>query len=990
VITVVHHADDRVIVDAARVLRDLSVAGLLADLALVAVGDSQPSGQPRAACIRGGTETDMGLFDALAGSQATDGHVVTAVASADLAPGSQIELAENLARLAEQGRNLGSVPVVASCLYVPESGDGAGVLPAAGFFSERTTNFVALPTDWRFVDGMAVAIDFSDADRAAWHAALEIATLTSAWRALGDSRWRPDVVTPGVAGFSLRFVRSSARLVTVRRHDPDAADADVLPVPEGFTPAPVPEFVERTVSVLHPAAFRLDSQLGGSGGADQRGAVLRLLAGAIRGLFPPLASGLRGFWRLLRAEVVGALGGDTGSGDADEPPSQADRQAINKTAVVLEGFEPKVWTDLARNILGVADGGGTVVAAEARQAAGHKQFVFVSRDCLVDDVLELRVRGLPEDAPAAAGNPDPTGDGAEAIEGERVPVAGDAEPAGGAGDLVAGGGAPARIDPVGGAGDLVAGGGEPVRIEPAASSDRSRGLLSLIDDAFRREISKAEDRRRDQQRELEHLSEQVERTERFEPPAALRTTVAAFFATAFVVSASYVLLLDTFDFGDWSQTFRTRLAIVATAFTWLVLQYPLAPRSDDPRVVQSYLLRSAAVVAVVAALAAVFAGPISDGATEHLWLELLIPILVTAVTLWLAWKVLASERARERPGGRALGLAWTICYLVTGLLLYANMDRSVFNQWDWLRGFLEGYGDAIRWAAIAVAGFLFVLALAMLAVSDAGADRRRRRIRARMRELRWELEREELLPTLKGLRVNWLGTAAALDHILRRCFPPPSASGGGDGGLRSPLLRLALRTREAYIPPPGPGWLFAQYEAAVGAYTARRDARAGRAGWSRPETATMISRLDRDPLAVPGSDPRWDFAHRLRAGEFEDALAVGAGDGSLLDDDIEFMRQIVPVDPATLPLGLVGPGAAGLGSVEMRSTWWWPDGFGAPRSETHPRPARTLLSTAGHMHLAVRLDVSDPILENRISEVSAPPAGSAEVPAPAGPDDGLR
>ena len=972
-ITVVHHDDDRVILDAIRVLRDLSAGGLLDDLVLVPLGDTTRPGQPQATCIRAGAETGMGLFDALASDPATDGHVMTAVASASLQPHAQVELAEEVARLAALGMNLGSAPVVPCCLYVPESRDGDGILPAAGFFSARTTNFVCLPTDWRFVDGIAVAVDFSDADRAAWHAALEIATLTSGWHATGDSRWHPDVVAPGVAGFSLRFVRFSARLVTVRRHGPDAAEADVLPAPEGFTPAPVPDMVERTVKVLHPDAFRLDSQLAGQGATDQRGAVLRLLAGAVRGLFPPLASGLRGFWRVLRAEVAGALGGDAGSSDTDQPPSLADRQAIDETAVVLEGFEPKVWTDLARNILGIADGGGTADAAEARQAAGHRQFVFVSRDCLLDDVLELRVRGLPEDAFVAPDHADPTGDDTEAIEGEQGPVTGDADPAGGTGNLVVGGGEPAQTDPV-------------------QSSARSRGLLSLIDDAFRSEISKAEDLRRDQERELEHLSEQVERTERFEPPAALRTTVIAFLVTAFVVVASYVLLLDAFNFGDIDQTLRTRLAIVPTAFTWLVLQYPLAPRGDDPRVVQSFLLRSTTIVTVVAALAAVFAGPLSDIATESPWREL-IPILATAVTLWLAWKVIASDRARERPGGRAVALAWTIFYLVTGLFLYTNMDRSVFNRWGWLRRFFETYGDGIRYAAIAVAGFLFLLALAMLAVSDTGADRRRRRTRARMRELRQELQRTELVPMLKGLRVNWLGTAAALDHVLRRCFPPPSVSGGDDGGLRSPLLRLALHTREANPPPPAPGWLFAQYETAVDAYSARRDARAGGAGWTRPETATMISRLDRDPLAAPGSDPRWDFAHRLRAGEFEDALAAGsagAGDGSLLDGDIEFMRQIAPVAPATLPLGLVGPGAAGLGRVEMLSTWWWPDGFGVPESVTPPRPARTVLSPAGHVYLAVRLEVSDPLLEMQISEGSAPPVQLEEEPAPAGPDDGLR
>ncbi len=976
-ITVLHHESDRVIVEATRILRDLSASGLLADIALVPVGDATWSGQPRATCVRAGEDTEMGLFDALATDPAVDGHVMTAVASADLAPQAQIELAQAVLRIADRGMSLASVPVLASCLFVPESRDGGGILPAAGFFSARAANFVALPADWRFVDGAAVAIEFVDADRAAWHAALEIATLTSAWCATANSRWQPEFLAPGVSGHGLRFVRSSARLVTVRRSGPAAAVDDVLPVPEGFTPAPVPELVERTVSVLHPEVFRLDSQLGEAGVAGRHGGVLNLLVGALGGLFPPLASGLRGFYRLLRTEVAKALGGDAGSGENDESAaSQPDRQVADRTVVVLEGFEPKVWTDLVRNVLGVADGGGTVDTAEARRAAGHKQFVFVTRNCLVDDVLEQRVHaGFPGDAPAATGDADPADGDAEATEGEPALVESGADPAEGGGGPTEGGADPAEPDP-----------------DPVEAPARPLGLLTLIDDAFRREIARAKDQRRDQQRELEHLAEQVERTEKFEPPAALRTTITAFFVTVFVVVASYVLLLDTFDFGDVDQTLRTRLAIVATAFTWLVLRYPLAPRGDDPRAVQSHLLRSAAAVAVVAALAVVFAGPISDIATGRPWLEL-VPIIATAVTLWLAWKVLRSERARARPAGRAVALAWTICYLTAGLLLYANMDRSVFNRWGWLQRFFEIYGDGIRYAAVAVAGFLFLLALAMLAVSDAGADRRRRRARARMRELRQELQRVELLPMLKGLRINWLGTAAALDYILRRGFPPPAAPGGTDGGLRSPLLRLALCSRESHHPPPAPGWLFAQYETAVDAYSARRDAQAGGASWVRPETSTMVSRLDRDPLAAPGTDPRWDFAHRLGAGEFDDALVAGlpgAGDGSLLDADVEFMGEIAPVAPAALPLGLVGPGAASLGRVAMQGTWWWPDGFEAPESVTPPRPARTVRSTSGQAYLAVRLDVSDPILERQLGEGSEPSPEPDDEPVPAGSDDGLR
>lgn len=974
-ITLVLHEADRVIGEATRVLREFSGAGLLGDIALVTVGDSgSPVGTP-AVCVRAGEDTEMGLFDALATVPAVDGVVLTAVTSADLAPERQLHLAEGALGIADRIMQLAGVPAAASCLFVPESREGADILPAEGFFSALTANFVSIPTDWRYVDGVPVGIEYADLDRTAWHAALEIATITSAWAGVAESRWTPDFPATGVGDNSLRFVRSAARLATVRRSGPRAAVDGILPVSEGFEPAPVPGLIGRTVPALHPEVFRLEGGLA-EAGEPGRGGPLMILARALGGVFPPLASGLRGFGRVLRAEVVKALSGDAGSADAEgtlesslEPPPG------DAASVALEGFEPGVWTDLVRNVLGVVDGGGTADAAEARRSAGHKQYVFVAEEGLIDDVLPRRFSGARSEHQDASVGAADDADEAEGDVSCRV-----SEYRGGVTRVPAGAGTSAS-----------AGTGA---VEEAHGR---RGLLTLIDDAFRRETGKAEDLRRDQRREREHLAEQVASTADFEPPAALRATIAAFFVTAFVVAASYVLLLDALYVGDWDSIVLTRLAIAGTAVTWLVLQYPLAPRGDDPRAVQSYLLRAAAAVAAAAGLAAVFAEPISHAADKPPGREL-IPVLTTLITLWLAWRVLRSDEARDRPAGRAVALAWTIFYLVTGLFLYANMQESVFNDWDWVQEFFEDFGDGIRYAAVAVAGFLFLVSVVMFAVSDAGSDRRRRRARARIRELDRELQREELLPILKGLRTNWLGTAAALDHIVRRSFPHPASAGATAGLLRSPLLRFAVHRREAYSPTPVPGWLFTQYERAVDAYSAQRGARSGSVGRVRPEAATMVSSLDGDPLAAPGTDPRWDFAHRLRAGQFDHALAEGLADPadwSLTDTDIEFMGQIAPVAPALLPLGLLGPRAAGLGNVNMNPTWWWPDGFAAAEALTRPRPARGFSADGGQAHLAVRLDVSDPVLEGQLrdgpsrseSRDEPPPDEGDEFP---GHDDGLR
>lgn len=988
-ITLVLHEADQVIAEATRVLREMSAAGLLGDIALVNVGGADSPGGPRAVRVRAGEETAIGLFDALAESAAVDGVMLTAVASGDLAPEHQLELVEAALGIADRIMKLGGIPASVGCLFVPESRPGAETLPAAGFFSPRTANFVSLPTDWRYPDGVSVGIEYDDADRAAWHSAFEIATIASAWTGVADSRSQPTSEAPGVADNSLRFVRSAARLVTVHHGGPRAVADGILPLPDGFEASPVPGLVRCTVPVLHPEEFRLEGGLA-EGGDPGRSGPLMILVRALGTVFPPLAAGLRGFGRVLRDEMAKALGGETGSAEGDEPDSASpESQPGDAPSVVLEGFEHGVWTDLVRNMLGVADGGGTSDAAEARRAAGHKQYVFVAEDSLVDDLLEQRYRaGVSQDAPhvsRAGETEDRAGSSADWVVSEE----GTAHRAGTTGT----GEESARADrssasPTGGAADGPGAAGEPER----------RGLLTLIDDAFRQEVARAKEQRREHQREREHLAEQMAHAEKVEPSAALRSTVIAFFVTAFVVAVSYVLLLDQLDPSQIENPLRTRLAIVATALTWLVLQYPLAPRGDDPRAVQSYLLRSAAVIAAVAGLAAVFAAPISDTASGRPWLEL-IPVLTTLVTARLAWRVLRSERARERPAGRAVALAWTVCYLVSGLLLYANMEASGFNRWGWVRRFFEEYGEGIRYAAAAVAGFLFLVAVVIFALGDSGSDRRRRRARVRMRELDREAQRVELLlPILEGLRTNWLGTAFALDHILRKSFPRPSSAAESASRLRSPLLRFAVRRREVHSPPPPPGWLSTLYERAVEAYSAQRAALSGVAGRIRPEAAAMVSPLERDPLANPGGDPRWEFAHDLGAGAFDDVLAAditGAADGSLLDSDIEFLRQIAPVTPTALPLGLLGPGAAGLGNVAMNTTWWWPDGFAVPDALVPPLPGRTGAADGGQAHIAVRLDISDPVLEGQLRPGVSPPEGPGARPPDEGDeipghDDGLR
>ncbi len=1022
-ITIVFHQADEVVVEATRVLRELSWHGLLNDIALVAIGGDPSPGQPPATCVRAGNETPMGLHDALAGADPpTGGRLhMTAVASTRLASPAQLALADAFADIAHRVAKLaGDVVVVPSCLAVPESRDDHSMLPAEGFFTARTVNFVALPTDWQFATGMAAGIDFADTHRASWHAALEIATLTSSWRAVTDSPWRPEIRAPGIDGYAYRFVRSSARLVLIRRHELVAED--FLPVAEGFSPTPVPERIKETVEALHPDAFRLESQVGRSGASVGRSPIMKTIGAALGRIFPPMAAGFRGLGRQLKAEFSEAFGGVVGSSRREQPSASSTastgasgtssasssgtafsssgdpvdenpatvswrgtRYASSSTdradevPVVLRGFDPRVWTNLVRNVLGVADGARTEDAVKARKEAGNQEYVFVTPESLVDDLLEERIRSGGQRSQAATALDEAPADSVLDEEAEDAPEA----PA----DAVLDG--DTEEDPEAPA--------DAVLDEEAEHQDRPKALLTLLDDAFCDEIDKAEVRQRNLQAKLEgRLEEEMEATERFTPSTALLVTVMAFFTTAYTVMASYVLLLDVFDLDDVSHVLRTRLVLVVSAFTWLVLLYPRIPKSDDdPGAGQSFFLRSTAIVFGYTALAIVFAGPLSELSASSPEPEL-VPLVLMTITLWLSWQLLSSGKSQERPASRALALVWTVCYLIAGILVYAKLDSSIFNRWEFLRNFFERYGESIRYAAIGVAGLLCMLALVMMVVSDRGNEGRRRRLRAEIRDLRDELRHQEVVPLLRGLRTNWLGTAAALDYILRRNVPTESASDDAPGMLDSPLFRLAVRYRGVFGPPPPPGWLGAQYEAVVDA-NSRRDARLGTADPDRPETSTMVSPMKRDLLAAPGPDPRWELARRLRSGEFDDALArdwEATEEGWPEDADVGLLSEIVPMVPSKLPVGLVGGSTAALDRVEMDSIWWWPYGLEEPdydpKSTPDPKLAEVVRSPDEDSYLAVRLDVSHPILEDRIIDRSTSPEDpDDEDPPPPGPATGL-
>ena len=948
-ITLLYHEADRPLAAALDVLRLLSRHRLLEEVGLVEVPSlatsSLASEPPEQSPARG-----PGAAAVAAGGEPL---VVTAVATAALDPAGLRELAGAANGYVEDRRRLTGAAVSGVRLYLCADRQEHWAADAEEYFSPETANLVAVPVDSAPSGVDAEGVVLADADRFAWHAALEIATVTSGWRATAARRpWWPEPVVTGVGESAVRFVRSWARFVVVV-DEPLTADSEgVLPVAAGFRRALVPTRIARAVEPLLPPEFRLEPEPDESPGAAQRGIVTESLALALRTLFPVLA----GSWRGLRASLAREWAGDIAGEPAvtrrhrraDEPEPGSVSGGL---PAVLAGFDLQTWTDLVQDVLGVIDGADTRRARDGRRAAGHERTVFVDEASLVDDVLERELGGL-----SLAGSAEPDAGGGPAGR-PTVPAGADPPPL------------------------------EPERVEPAGAQpdERRRGLLTLLDDAFREQISRARQRHTEKQTDLDDLNAEEERIGPVEPPRAARSTAASFLATTLVVVASYVLLLDFFDFGDASPARRTVLAVVVTAFTWLVLAVPLAPHGDDdPTKVQSYLIRASAAIAVVAALASVFVEDIASAATGSPWLEL-VPLGFTGVTAWLCWKAVSSANARQRPVTRSLALAWTSVNLLVMLFLYANMERSLFGPGKALGVFFARYGGSLRAAAIGVAVFLLLLALALLAVTRGKHLRDLADIAARRRELRRDLDRRELEPQLEALRINWLGTAAALDHILRVLrqgwgHPAPEAS-----IPESLIARLAARVR-GVRQQAEPGWLFARYKAAAAAYTAAIGVD------EPPEASSQVSEPTPDLLRDPSGDPRWDFARRLRAGEFDEYLIAPRRTPrpALLEDDVAFLEGILPVDSRSLPFGTLGPGAARLGNVGVESILWWP-ADALPPAAADVRPAEVVGAPGRSVFQSACLDVSEPVrlADLQVAEHGHPLPEDGEGPLPVG-DDGLR
>lgn len=883
-------------------------------------------------------------------------RLVAAVATENLEAGGLAELARAADFYRGEQQDLAGETVDGLRLYVPGFGRRLEPESLACYFSSQVANVVALPVDWVSPTAEAEPIVPEDADRFAWHTALELVTVTGAWSVSAHSPWRPEPDNAFIGETALRFTRSMSRLVTVTADSTVVGGDGVLPVPSGYIPSVVPERAELAAASLIPAEFRVPGPADKPGGKLRGDFLLLSLQKALQSLFPVAGRGFRAAAKGLRDEWRRELAEDLPQLDETESAaSESDASEGSERALAQLGLDPKLWTDLVRRVLGVAD--GAAIATQARRDAGGEAILFVSGDGLVDDLLEEELSSL-------GSNGDPTDD---LTAGDQTrPVEGSPD-----------GDSRWRADAEPAAGDQSAG-------EPRAGP-RRRGLLTLVGEQLVIQIDNARQRRADRAEKLAELAAlEGDRgsSAGVQAPTLVRATAAAFVIVAFGVVASHVLLLDALSVSEMDSTLRTALAVVATAVTWFLLAVPLAPTTGGPAAVQSYLMRVAVIVAVPAAGATVFAEQLALASSRFVRWEILT-IGFVGVTAWLFYMVVKSANALRRPVARSMSLSWTVAFLIVGLFLYANRDDSLFGRSTGAtadhgpsnaesvvgiveQDFLEQYGPSLRNAALIVAALLFVLAVVLLAISVGSDLRRAALIESRRRALRASAEDDRDVPgKLAALRINWLGTAAALDHLLRVLLRRRDTASERLVRLEPPIARFKVRSRTVAQPPPDPDWIYGRYRAAASAFTDEMGLR------ESPETSRLVSRPSPALGTEPSEDPRWEFARRLREGAYDEQISLPPGSSlpGVEKHDLDLVCAIEPDRPLLLlPLGQIGLAEAGLGRVEMDTKLWLPQSAGgAPEVLTVP---------GGLAAQSVRLDVSEPVELSALRErrLSAPSA----------------
>ena len=781
--------------------------------------------------------------------------------------------------------------------------------PDAAFASsEASSALVVLPVDRQFERAAAMPVSGAGSDDVyAWHVAVETASLGGLWSTMDGAPLEfIETAASGVGRPLVRLVRSTCRAARIHTPAPEQSldGTGLLPLTPGLLPAPEPAFMIRAAAPhIYPSTFRVltdvQDDIGSGSRADE--ADCTAPSGVLRGLIPLSEAA---HVRRLAVETIGSVlrrGNDAAeaasqlddyiadtvefapwtaplardvAADAGSPPGAAAEARVllesTRAPVSIEAVPAQGWEELLDGVFGMAD--ATHGSEGIRAAAASARYVVIDPLALAPDAETLIAAISVLDGDEHRNADDPAKEAEQAIE----------------------------------------------QRDDRDQQDQA-SLLTEVTGQFDVEIERSE---RDVERRIGLLRARMRHENRPEPGV---TSFVAYALLASVLIGTGSLLTLT-GLREMVTPDRLSEQTRVASFLLLALAATLPPvlRLTPGRSwsAQVRLTLVAAAYGGGVAVVIVAAPAIEESSLDRpgQWLPAGAVVLIVMSLAIAAWiRGFAGDRGLMGPvavlvGDRTAG-AVPFAYAFVMAVAVLNFDQtapSVFENRNW------------RLLTV-------LLAAAVAAAIAAGGLVRLVRRRDRRQVSEWRQSIDELVDgcelgsartaALEVLKAHWLATAAVAARLVHRPFgshPAAAVPNNPMPAVRKLLmfdLELTDETRDAYLGELLPelassGWLREQYRRMSSQFVSSERSRFGIGPddyMPPPEHCTYPMSL-RSVMTADGNGPRWRFAERVYAGDFDSLLRESAEDALSRAMAATFMSERVTVslgpadtDRQTLP-----------------------------------------------------------------------------------------
>ena len=942
-------AHDDVIASGLASLRDLSAQSIVKPYLVACVAE----GGVRVSHVADGVEADEDLFDTLHRTGRIDRLDVVSIFSDTLSNSDGQRLAQNASRLVRDCRRLAGVNATVWDHRLSVSAYDS--LGNAGFDGAPDTRMVVIPEDRRHPLALARPLYASDSREFAVHVAVEVASICGLWEAADGAALESVRSAASGTGVPLVvLVRSFVRVARLSLPSPAEAiqQGESLPVAAGAMRTPVPvAMTENAVRLLHPQELKWRPYETASAGSSAEW-------GFWRGLGSRLLSDLRRFPSRLRdrgrSEVSAALDemADvlraatpwlftlTYKSDGDDP---GEGPVCDRESRPVEVFAPLVWDDLVQDVLGLAD--YSEHTRGIRQAAsGDERHVLVSKRNLAslpegpDEVHALRSLCVR----LAGQSPVNRGDDTEARAG-HIPSQEqslDAPSESGA----ARASRQAKAAPESSVTDEPTGSERAEYVAESHESGEGDLLQRLTAEfaAHKTQADRALARCHERLTELaplwrDRLRSDIEMSRAV--PYLLAYGVLLLVLCWTILPRWSVLQIDVAENSWW----LSRAWTTATAGLLLALLLLNMPR--DTRRRQLYLIGGTTAVLGTSSWLLLEDRTVATLLEAHV--GALAPLLAIGLIAVMATSVWLLIGGHNTSSALKVSAALVLTYLM--VVLVAVLNDANFTQ---RIGFLtsSNYRVIVVVTVVAVCLVLASVVVVSLLYYRQALDLQRRR--DELHELTsWHEQAHLQADRLGSVLPHWLGTALALQRIIRMPYGAPEApesvevfvadaggsvrradtdavlqespdaetvAGSASRSVLSKFVSCQLHPTEQgqetfqrllQLNLARPGWLYAQYQRAADAYRANSAAPGSATADNRtwPNSCAYPYPSDEDLVRTVNGD-RWPFVQRLHAGDFDpilrehlDAFVAGDGLDELLDE-IEAFRIAAGTHPGEEPL----------------------------------------------------------------------------------------